>query len=442
MSLLAKRIGLIFISALIFFSCNKEKETVGLQLNPQNNSVGTFYTDTFSFKTAAVLKNDAIKTSTQDYAYVGAYHDAMFGDVYAEAYNQILLKYENINTSAGVVDSVVMNLVFDYYYGDTTNLQTVNVSNLASAIPSTDLFSISPALASGAIVDTDASFYLRPLTSKTVKVMLNNSWGEDILHNKNGAGGVGGTGTSNADFKINFPGIAIKPKEISGSGLGAIFRVKLLDNSSTIKIYYKIDAVVQAPFELILTSSGTHFSKIIGGASTHPVLSNLVTSGDQTEASGEIFLQSGLGIRTKIEFPYLSNFKDALGNVAINRAELIFEPSDVNPTGPIGALHLLKLNSSGEVLQYLSGSTYKDQEVQADLFDVKGTTSPLVAYYSTSSNTVTMNISTYLHALLYGEEENNGLIIEADPFVSSTSVNRTYVESSKVKLKVYYTKID
>jgi hypothetical protein len=173
-----------------------------------------------------------------------------------------------------------------------------------------------------------------------------------------------------------------------------------------------------------------------------------VSSGDKADASGQIYLQSGLGISSKVEFPSLSNFKDSLGNIVINRADLVIElnPASVDPTTyyePIGVIDLLKLNSSGETFKYLDANgNYSYVKVQADMYPIDGYTYPLVSYYDGTTHTYSMNISTYIHAILYGTEENNGLIIASNPIVSSVSVNRVYAEKSKVKLKVYYTKVD
>jgi hypothetical protein len=426
MSLLAKNnIGLIILSALLIFSC-KEKENIGLQL-PEDN-VGAFFTDTLSLTTEVNIKNDDIVSSNQSYLYAGAYHDPEFGDISASAFTQLILKDESKAGTYTAIDSVVMTLSYDYYYGDTTENQTINAYELSGALDkNTTYYSNTSAPTTNAtLLDQDVAFKSYPVKLQKQKIRLTDAFGIRLLN-------AVGTGTTNAAFVENVKGIALIPKQINE---GAILRIKLYDNTSSIKVYFKNSTPAKDSLEFLMNTSGARFSRVV---------SNNVPS---LNTSGTVYLESLLGVRTKITFPTLENFKNKLGSIAINRAELILKldndiikPAPLVKYDPVGLTYLIKLDNSGNVKKFTdTDGSLKDDIVQRDFFDVKGHTAPLSVVYDSTSKSYTYNVSSYLHAMLYGIEENNGLIIAPHSLVSSTSLNRTL--AGNVKMRIYYTKVD
>ena len=107
MSLSAKKMGLVVISALFIFSCQK-KENIGIQLTSKANPAGVFFTDTIQLKTTVILKNDSLYTNS--YLFTGTYHDPIFGDISAEGFTHLKLESENPVITYTSVDSVVMHL--------------------------------------------------------------------------------------------------------------------------------------------------------------------------------------------------------------------------------------------------------------------------------------------------------------------------------------------
>jgi hypothetical protein len=437
MSLLAKKnIGLVIISALLIFSC-KEKEKIGLQL-PEDN-VAAFFTDTLSLTTSVTIKNDDIATHNQSYIYSGLYNDPIFGEISANAFTQLTLKTENINTLGAVVDSVVMNLEYDYHYGDTTLVQNIHVHKLTQDLDKTAIYNSDDVLTyNPSAVDSTSSFKARPVTSPNLKLYLKAALGTDIL-------AANTLNPTNAVFATNFKGLALVADDATP---GALLRFKLFDNTSTITIYYKVGGTVQAPFELLINTSGARFSNI---TSDFSIPANTNKSNGQGGTTGEVYLQSGIGIRTKINIPTLENFKNKLGTIAINRAELVLEvdEDEIKPGlvtyDPVGLVHLLKLDNTGNVRKYTDANgNLEDEVVQRDFYDVSGHTAPLSVSYDKNLKTYNFNISSYFHALLNGVEANNGLIIAPHPLVANTSVNRTLAGSknAKVYMRIYYTKVD
>jgi hypothetical protein len=442
MSLPLKIIGLIFLSALTIFSCTK-KDEIGLQLS-QIGEIGVFYVDTFTLNTEAVLKNDSIFTYNQPYLYTGSYVDPEFGTVTGEAFTQLLLKQENVGVvgTFPTVDSVSLYLGVDYFYGDTSETQTINVFKLTGSLDNTIKYnSLSPAIAPDpTAIDTDITFKVDLKSNKRIKIPLTTAFGQDVLDNM-----IGPLGTTNATLLTKLPGIALIPDALE---LGAFLSFKIFDLSTGIVIHYHNSSdTLKHEFELITSPSAARFSRITSDRSTKPVLSGLINSGDESDAGGKVYLESGIGIRTKIKFPTLNNFKNSLGNVALNRAELVleYEPSKAVPYTPISLVQLLKLDSSDSIKQYLDvDGKYKDVVVQKDGASVTGSFSPLIIGYNSAAHSYNFNITSYIQAILYGMDENNGLVIATHPDINSISVNRIIsgTGASKVKLRLYYTKID
>jgi hypothetical protein len=429
-----KKAGLILLSALLIFSCNK-KEQIGLELQPQDQ-VGVFFTDTLTVNTYAFLKNDSIVTSNLSYVFAGAYDDPEFGDVSAEGYMQLLLKSETTSTVSAIVDSVVLSLTYDYHYGDTNQFQTINVYKLTEAlVPDSTYFSINAPLAKDPTnIDTDVAFKAKPGTSQIVNIPLTNAFGSEILT-------INGAGTTNANFLTQFNGLALLPKNPDE---GAVLRFKLFDNTSKVKIYYDGNP---DPFELLINSSSARFSRLTSNRGSIPDLVALNSSYDEFNTSGKAYIQSGLGIKTKVTFPTLTHFKNSLGNIAINRAELVLEvdPATIGSFLPVEILNLVKLDSTGKIQKFKDiDNTYQDVRVQKDGFDLLTNTIPLQVAYNSISSEYTFNISSYIHSLIYGVQANNGLLISPNPLDNVFTVNRVLAGSGskKVKMRIYYTLIN
>ncbi|RYG99793.1 DUF4270 family protein, partial [archaeon] len=128
--------------------------------------------DTLSFTTEVNIKNDDIVTSNQSYLFAGAYNDPEFGDISANAYTQLILKDESRAGTYTAIDSVVMTLSYDYYYGDTTENQTINVYELTGALDkNTNYNSVSTGPGIGStMLDQDVAFKAYPVKLQKQKI--------------------------------------------------------------------------------------------------------------------------------------------------------------------------------------------------------------------------------------------------------------------------------
>ena len=106
-----------------FNSCEKDNE-FGIEINPDSNTLGAIYSDTFSMHTFSVI-SDSIRTDELNGpSPLGNYIDPVFGEVNASIITQIRLEQsysfipDNGDTNDIVIDSVVLYLAIDGYYGD------------------------------------------------------------------------------------------------------------------------------------------------------------------------------------------------------------------------------------------------------------------------------------------------------------------------------------
>ena len=113
---------IIFVFLLIVtsqFSCNKNKE-FGIEISPENQSISAFLSDTFTLNTITII-SDSIKTDElSGPSPLGNYIDPIFGEVNSSIYSQVRINTFNAfdNPNELVIDSVVMYLVVNGYYGE------------------------------------------------------------------------------------------------------------------------------------------------------------------------------------------------------------------------------------------------------------------------------------------------------------------------------------
>ena len=119
-------LGLLTISFLS--SCEKNNE-FGIEINPDSNTLGAIYSDTFSLHTFSVI-SDSIRTDELNGpSPLGNYIDPVFGEVNASIITQIRLEQsynfipDNGDINDIIVDSVVLYLAIDGHYGDIQEQQ-------------------------------------------------------------------------------------------------------------------------------------------------------------------------------------------------------------------------------------------------------------------------------------------------------------------------------
>lgn len=458
----------ILVSLFFLFgitSCEDPVTTIGSELLQSSDIISTNFTDTLTIKTSTVLM-DSTRTSSTDKLVVGRYIDPIFGTMLAKSYFQIA-NVDSIKANENsILDSVVLNLGYKYYLGDTLAPQSISVhrvldkigqntgsltKRLLESLDSKNTYYINDHLNYDPTpLGTSGTFYARPVIKKraseseldsmrSISIRLNNSFGQELLAQSGKSGGAG-----LVNFKEYFKGMVLVPgsnenaailgfepnntpasKRIKPSYMGLYYHTK--DQKDTLVNYFFVSFTSNEAFNNRFYS--VDFDR------TNTVLKDLKKPNDTIGAqyeNKEVYIQSTSGIATKIEIPYLKSLvKD--GNIAINKVELLLSPKKlITGSLPSIALNLVLVNpkEKNKPLRTATG------ELSA-LPSEDGTTASL-AYYNSTKQEYAFNITSYINQILLGKLENNGLFVTA---ASDYRLNRLVLDKTSIKLRIFYSKL-
>jgi hypothetical protein len=337
-------LGYAFVIFVLFLiSC----EDPGILKGDQNfskSSLRTVFVDTFSVVTSTILV-DSLPSSGTGQILLGRYQDAYLGKVSASTYFQLGYSGSFEPDVTSTFDSIGLILPYSgYFYGDTTQAQTIQIHQMTSiprlrtspTFQPDDNISFFVAATQSAIYNTSqSSFNPVPITTASVKfspksgslfVKLPLAFGQnwfdlakaDVI-----------AGTSNSYFKsvksslFNtefFNGLHLNTDAgISGSIVGfRLDRVK-------IRLYYKQLQLQgleeQKFFDFSVINPSAQYNNIKSDRSTTSISGLVGRSAISSTLSGNTtFVQSGIGLATKVEFPTLKSFFSGRNLVLLDAA--------------------------------------------------------------------------------------------------------------------------
>jgi len=432
--------SLLWIALLmtgLFASCNDEG-AVGLDLLPNPDGIGVFRLDTFSLRTYTVTE-DSLEVQQPPILALGEVFDPVFGLSKVGMTYQVLLTNENINLGTNVqVDSLVLALNFNNYYGDTTDQLLVTVYELDETIHRDSIYYANQAPAFKSTPLATITYHPRP--TGTVPVDEPRVNGIDTVFNYPGllriplsadlsnrilAASGGPDLQNNTNFLNFFKGFYITATRVNSSGTGSVMLFSTASSRNGLFMYYKTDTV-RRRFDMLVTDQaalrnvfnfnyqGTEVGSRINDTS------NMVLEG---------FVQAGGSVKLKVDMPYLRNLvKDF--NVAINKVEVIFNVmpgSDNAPLTPPTRLFLLRadsLNANSRFIVSDIGEPYYDGNLKNGQYKFV--------------------ITRHIQELLLSERTDFGMVLIANNTISST--NRVVLGSSnnamhKPKMIITFTKL-
>ncbi len=434
------------ILSLFLTSCDLPKE-IGSDLF--SVEVGLNYTDSLSIQSSTVLI-DSIFTNQTNSFLVGSHQDPILGTVVASAFTQVA----NVDTlkskENSILDSLKMELIYQSFVGDTTQKQTISIYRLKDSVSrAVDYFNTSTVAYDPTPIGTH-SFFPRPIKAKsangdslkydTLRFKLNASFGKELLEKYTDKSIAAG----GAAFRQYFRGMHIKSSTTGKAailGFSPTYSVMTLhyhNPNDTVK--YKVNYYFSLSTALIQEIHG-RFNQL--QVSRSGVLGNLQKPGDRVPASQSnmvTYVQAGTGLATKLEFPYLLNLKGNK-NVAINKAELVLPAADSYEWSKIlGSLSLVETDASNRTLKNSYGLRYLLTE---------GGTGIQSANFDPVSKTYSFNVTTAIQNILANNRKNFAILVTSPLTSNSAGFSRIIGEniryvplnSSKVKLKVYYTYI-
>ena len=301
----------IVISQVVFVSCKKKTNTLGLNSIDGNEILNGTVVDTFSLTTYTEIA-DSIITSTISTGLLGSYNDPEFGTVHASIFTQLRLSstspnFGDVNTIT--IDSLVLGLKYEGSYG-TLNDQTFEVYELSDTM---DLgtyyysFSDKSITNQNLIVPSKATLTPNPISdiyidtvakSAQLRLHLDTNLAKVFI---NEAANNSATYASNETFSNFFKGLKINVNNGAQSeGDGAILYFALNDPDSKLTIYYK-QAGVKKTFDFLINSSSAKFNQVLVDNSGHSIenVINNIGLGQTT------FYAQALKSRAVIEIPGL-----------------------------------------------------------------------------------------------------------------------------------------
>ncbi|MFM9838644.1 MAG: DUF4270 family protein [Cyclobacteriaceae bacterium] len=287
-----------------------------------NNNLQTIYVDTFSVVTSTVLA-DSLPTSNTSTVLVGGYNDKLVGWISSSSYLELAYLSTFLPDATSIYDSIGLVLPYNRYsYGDTTKAFTLSVHELTQTIkprtlpPYVSRDKTSSLIATSALYNTSKVAYSpTPITSSNIQfyprrdsvyIPLPISFGKKWYD-------IAKADTSfqfkdpNRFISEYFKGIYLT----CAAGTDASI-IGFKANKVKIRLYYRKivgDNLTAAHFDFPAVNSFNQFNNITADRSATQ-LAALVSSGIVPSTSTEdiSYVQSGVGLYTKIEFPTLKAF--------------------------------------------------------------------------------------------------------------------------------------
>jgi hypothetical protein len=482
-------LGSLFVTFLISLTACDDPKEIGSDVFAQD--IAVLQTDTLSVDASTVLI-DSIATNFTSNLLVGRYVDPQLGAIEAASYFHIAgdtLKSvvdtagrSNIKwiTYPSKSDSIRLILPYNFYMGDTLQRQTFKLYQFqdTQSLDATLSYynnSTAPTLKS-TVIGQVTNARIRPIKNNTIvsgttgkfdtlRIPITDPTLVNFLISQRD--GVKNDALVGTGFKDKFRGFALlsesaKNTAVLGfSSVGAVLKVyyhykytyTVRNSANTTDSTVLVDAVKANDLYVVSRSStftNTHFHRIT--ATRNGAWANLIKPTDLLAASAnnnEVAMQLGTGLTTKVKFPTLANLK-INKDVAINKAELVFEPN-ANPAHVSLPERIILLEST-PTNRMLRATTTGD----GSLIGVYAYGDATTAVYDKKNNVYTFNITSSLQNLLSGRNKSNGWIVSPNYFttnssgstvavssknISSNEINSAIFNRKNIKLKVYYTSV-
>ena len=434
----------IMLFSTFFFSC---EDPIGIAIDTPSTGgqVVTLFTDTVKVASSTVMLDSTV-TSGQSSGVIGSYKDPIFGTVSAKSFAQITLPYLSSSSSYAVLDfpaadvgltvydSVYVYLAHDsFVYGDSTKPITLAVHRLTEDFVSSknytqdNVLGYNPTpMASKVLSFKDLKRSYSTAQDSLLKYKLPNTFGQELydLIGKD-------AGTTIDKFTSAVKGFAF----VANQDAGAVYGLSI--SNSYIQLYYHTTNSTDRK-SIPLTFLSQRFSQIKGDKKG-TVLQNLqlLQSIPGNLTNNKTYMQTGLGISTKMQFPSLAALQKNKG-ITINKAELIIEPDLDQITGnfrPPAQFALVQIGNDNR-LKKTSSNVVDYVALDA----ISGT--QFVAAYSSTNNNYSFNFTSYLQDLINKKQTSEGLVLVPSVLTTtSIGINNTNVSRvvfKKIKLNVYY----
>jgi len=446
---LPKLPGSLLLGSLLWLallaSCNKDPYEVGLDLLPPSD---TLYVSQFDTVTVVAYseREDSVRSDEMSALMLGSILDPVFGKTTASFYTQFLLSSESIDFGVNPrLDSLVLLLYYDSWFGDTNTLQQVRVFEMSEDISYDSNYYSNQQAGTYGIELANTTYKPRPTDSVTI-------WGEKVaphlrINLSNSTSYLGNkilfapedVLSSNAAF-INFmKGLYVEAIPVNGNG--ALITYVPIDGLSKMVLYFHNDDNDSLHFNLPIDNTAARFNTFDHNEylEAAPDFKQQVIYKDTALGRNQLYLQTLGGVKVRIRFPYIRSLADSLGTIAINNAVLkLKNPENDTTWDPPSQLALYKVDSTGKIgalLDYVEGISY-----------FGGT-------YNSDEQEYWFRLTRHIQNLLINDTLiNYDLVLYAsDPLIKAPSANRVLLNGTNpfyspspgdnLHLEIIYTKL-
>lgn len=374
-------------STLMFVSCEKPEQSIGLDLQPEDELINVLRTDTFTIM-SEILPEDSLRTDELSQTLLGNYFDSDIGRLSASFYSQVRLSTPDHDFGPNpVADSLVLTMRYTgelfgsqqaqffevYEIGDSLSLDSAYYSNQDRELVSGNL--VAPGFPP---VQMDPRKPVE-LANDTVDPQLRIRLSNDLANEWVNLGSE--IYDSNDSWTSYFKGIHVR----SSSYYGGIAHLDLVSSDSGLRVYYHNDNDT-AFFDYTINSVTARYNRF-----EHEFIGALspLNTGEPVDAPVTPRVQSASGMKSLLTFPGLDSLNSAQERT-INKAELIIpcdERTDLRKFYP-SRLFLLTENDEGDVVG-IPGQL-------SSIVEVGG-------FYEITENRYRFNITRWLQLYLNGE---------------------------------------
>lgn len=431
----------ILVSLLLligFASCKKQPQQIGESLQPNSSNIQVAFSGNQDI-VAEVQRVDSISTKSASLSLVGDLNDPHFGNSNISFYTQIGLTSNSLQWEDGATtDSIVMQVLYSGYYGDTLTPLTLKIHEVTQDMAGDSAVYYSNTSYEVGEEWANYTFTPRPKTKTFIngadtigynilQIPVNVALGDKLMQSDF---------ASNTDFMNYFKGLRFSCEPAAGTG--SICYFNLLNTKSYLRIYYHND--YDTTFCDFNISDKyirfNHFEHDYSVAQA-PIIFN-------DTATEYLYAQSTAGVRTRLVFPNLAQWAKELNtNVLVNEAKLILTGANDMINGVVNDTAIFKQPAQLVVVKANEDGSYgilPDQLVGTNYFG---------GYYDSKTDQVWFRISEYVQDLILAgpDAENYGLYI----YTYAGAYNATRwifhgpnspIDEYKIKLELIYSRID
>ncbi|WAC13194.1 DUF4270 family protein [Dyadobacter pollutisoli] len=422
-----------------------------VQPNPDDFAV--LYTDTVTVKLSTV-GSDSLMTGGSARMLTGSYTDPYFGKVKAASFFQPTIQSGISIPALAEYDSLVLSLRYDgYTYGDTTKPINLTVHKLLADILDKSSYWNGNSTAFDPVAIGKVRVVPTPRTSRNLKIKLSDALGQQMFEM-----GKNNQLTSNTDWINLVKGLVLMPAATdNGPVVGFLWSG---NDSTSVQLHYHTPDVDQVKKDSSIFRVTASYNQILGDRKG-TALANLPDtrriSLPSSQSGNMSFIQAGIGIMTRVDFPTVRSLKSFKYTVA-NRAYLRVTPLRASVTDPLrvpNQIYVYRCDKNNEFYTGEGGSPLPLYYLSNQPQQVFG---QYVNDYVNNKQYYLIDVSSFISDLMTSEiEEIGGLILRTSMFNTqssfrdadtefSKSVNRLVIgnqqnEDPGVKLELYYTKV-